>query len=130
MRTVYRQFIKFAIVGTSNTAIDFAIYTALTRLSFFWFNHKIEAAAFGFIIATANSYFWNKYWTFKNVNTNYHVQLIKFLIVGLCGLGLNIFIFWLLLPLGWYDLFVKCIAIIFVLFWNFTINKLWTFAES
>lgn len=130
MQTVYRQFIKFAIVGTSNTAIDFAIYTALTRLSAYWFNHKIGAAALAFVMATINSYVWNKYWTFKNTSDKHHIQLIKFVTVGAIGLLFNVLIFWLLLPLGWYDLGVKGLAIILVLFWNFTINKLWTFAEG
>lgn len=129
MQTVYRQFLKFVLVGTSNTLIDFAIYTALTRLSVFWFNHKIGAAAIGFLIATVNSYIWNKYWTFKNKSDQHHIQSIKFFIVGVAGLGFNVVIFWLLLPLGWYDLFVKGIAIVIILFWNFTINRIWTFAE-
>ncbi len=130
MKLMYRQFIKFAIVGTSNTAIDFLIYAALTRLWEYWFDHKILASTIAFIIATVNSYSWNKYWTFRNKNQDHRVLFAKFFVVSSIGLGINVGIFSMLLPSGMNDIMIKILAIVVVLFWNFLANKFWTFAEK
>ena len=58
----YNKFIKFSIVGFSNLFISLAVYYILIFLSI---NYQI-ANTVGFLVATFNSYFWNKLWVFKN----------------------------------------------------------------
>ncbi len=130
MNLVYRQFIKFAIVGVINTGIDFFSYIALTRLSDFWFEHKIGATAVSFLLAVVNSYLMNKYWTFNNHSKNHHNQFSKFFVVSAMGLGMNVLFFNLLLPLEINDIVIKVIVVGIVLFWNFLANKFWTFADK
>ena len=59
------QAARFALVGALNTFIDLGI------LNFFIWTSGIAAGPFysvfkgiSFLVATINSYFWNKYWTF------------------------------------------------------------------
>lgn len=62
---VEMQFMRFAFVGILNTLIDFGVLNGLLWLNgysvgrwLFLFN------SLAFILASGNSYLWNKYWTF------------------------------------------------------------------
>ncbi len=56
------QFMKFGIVGLSNTAISLGIYYL-----FIWINRNLYLIgnAVGFIVSVLNSYFWNSKFVFK-----------------------------------------------------------------
>ena len=59
------QFGKFAAVGASNTAIDFGVLNLLlTPLGLATGNFALAKFLSG-IIATLNSFFWNKFWSFE-----------------------------------------------------------------
>lgn len=61
------QFGKFAAVGTLNTLLNFAVMNVLilmTGIAEGWGYAGFTAAAF--LVATTNSYFWNKFWTFQS----------------------------------------------------------------
>jgi putative flippase GtrA len=127
MKKLFFQFSKFATIGLINTALDFSIYTSLTRFFIFWNDHKVLTTSLAFFIANLNSYIFNKYWTFQDQGKKHHIQYTKFLTISLIGLGLTDLIFSLLLHLGLYDLLAKIIPIPFVLLWNFLANRYWTF---
>ncbi|MEK7465442.1 MAG: GtrA family protein [Patescibacteria group bacterium] len=64
---VFLQFGKFAAVGTLNTLLNFAVLNTLifmTDISAGWTYTGFTVIAF--FIATTNSYFWNKFWTFQS----------------------------------------------------------------
>lgn len=122
------QFIKFVIVGFSNLFIDFTIYLLLTRVAGV---HYLWSNLFSFTVATVNSFFLNKKWTFRDTSRDYHKQYFKFYLVSGVGLGLNQLILFLLIESwGLYDIVAKCIAVVIVTFWNFIANRLWTFRET
>jgi len=122
---ILKQFIKFCLVGFSNTVIDFLVYLILTRFFLIYF---IIANIFSFLIAATWSFILNKYWTFRNKEKRIKSQYIKFLIISTLGLILNTFFLYILVSYwGFYDLLAKAIAIIIVLFWNFGMNRFWTF---
>ena len=57
-----RQLIKFIFVGLLNTGVYYVVYFVLLRLGFFYaISHTI-----GNIIGIINSYFWNKFFTFRS----------------------------------------------------------------
>ena len=58
------QFIKFGIVGVSNTAISLAIYYII-----YWINPKwyMIGNVAGWVISVANAFFWNNKYVFKSV---------------------------------------------------------------
>lgn len=64
---VFLQFGKFAAVGTLNTLLNFAVLNTLilmTGTTEGWGYTGFTAAAF--LVATTNSFFWNKFWTFQS----------------------------------------------------------------
>ena len=125
-----KQFIKFVIVGSVNTAIDFFIYFSLTRGTAFFEQHLLSANIIAFSIAATNSFFWNKKWTFRDQGKNYHIQYSKFLIVSIGGLILSQGIFVLGVHyLKISDIITKLAAVVIVTFWNFALNKWWTFKK-
>jgi putative flippase GtrA len=127
-RPYIEQFIKFAIIGTANTFIDFGIYFGLTRSSEYWENHYLWANFIAFAVAATSSYIFNKNWTFKDKNKKIHIQYPKFLLVSAVGLSINeTFLFLLVTYAAFHDLWAKVMAAGFVLFWNFVINRIWTF---
>jgi len=56
-----KQFIKFGIVGVSNTLIHLAIYYSLLFLGL----HHILANIIAFMISVLNAYYWNNKYVFK-----------------------------------------------------------------
>jgi putative flippase GtrA len=126
-----REFYKFAIVGISNTLIDFAIYFLLTRFTVFFGEHIIYANVISFSVAVTNSYFWNRRWTFRSIDQRRVQQYIKFVIVNCIGLGINSGLLYIFAyEFHIHDLLGKALAVIVTLFWNFLINRLWVFRNS
>jgi putative flippase GtrA len=150
-----RQFLKFATVGATNTAIDWGLaffltyYTPLPRLLGAGFVNltgigiRPEAAAVWFTkiissgTATINSFIWNRRWTFRIRNKQARArQFAKFVTVNIIGMLLNSTITTLLvrpfLPEPPRLAFMACqaTATAIVLFWNFFANKYWTFRSA
>jgi putative flippase GtrA len=82
-----QQFVKFFVVGVSNTLVDLIVLNWLIWL------FSISAGpgyslfkAISFIIANLNSYFWNKKWTFKTARGDFR----QFFVVSLVGLLVNV----------------------------------------
>ena len=89
-----RQFVKFALVGASSTAITYIVlYLALTLLH----GHRFISTAIAFVVAVGNGYFWNKRWTFREAQVKAaHTQFAQFLLVNLVGLALTELIMFLI----------------------------------
>lgn len=85
---------KFVLVGALNTMIDFGVLNLLMLI------FKIYAGAFysvfvgiSFIVASVNSYFWNKHWTFVQRKEVFHSkEYLKLLIILTGGLFLHVVI--------------------------------------
>lgn len=94
MNTIlFKQISKFIVVGFLNTGIDFAVLNALM------FSVKIYSGkwlilfnSISFAAAVINSYFLNKYWTFKAQNAGEESktkQFSQFLIISIVGISIN-----------------------------------------
>ena len=141
------QFVKFAIVGVSNTFIDWAVFFLLTQYFVFFQGGQNEILAKGisFVIAVINSFIWNSLWTFRQEfkaglaqGEKRTVEIIyfgRFLAVSTIGLILNALVFYLARPLTdlvfarleLAQLLALVIATFAVLLWNFLANKFWTY---
>jgi len=122
-----RQFVKFGIVGVSSTIIDWGIYLGLTRLLGFFY---LDAKVISFLFSVINSYILNRSWTFRSTDPKKLHQFGKFLVVAAVGLGLNALIMYLVVSkLHLHDIIGLIFASAIVMFWNFLINKFWTFKE-
>ena len=127
------QFLKFSLVGITNTLVDWVVFYFL--VSTFLGDQHSTAKAISFIVAVLNSFLWNTIWTFKNEYKNSDAKsavFIKFVIISLVGWGVNLYVFNFssvammfqvfnrdLLPL----VFASTAAIIV----NFFGNKLWAY---
>jgi dolichol-phosphate mannosyltransferase len=121
----FKQFIKFAIVGTIGTVVDFSILIFLKE--FLGFNLYV-ANGISFSCAVLNNYTWNSLWTFGDQAKHHAQQLAQFAVVSIIGLALSqgfLYAFHDILGL-WY-IMAKGLAIVCVLFWNFLANRYWTF---
>lgn len=87
---VLAQIAKFGAIGVANTVIDFGVLNFLSAYFGIFGGLKISPLnATSFTVAVINSYFWNKYWTFKSGNKGGGKQFIEFIIVSIIGMGIN-----------------------------------------
>ncbi len=121
------QFLRFAVVGASNTALDFFAYLALTRGWPWWRTHLVLAATVSFCVAASSSFLLNNFWTFGRTGDGWHRRAPKFFAVAVGGLAWNALILHLLTAAGMHDILAKLLATAAVMVWNFTLQRAWTF---
>ncbi len=86
------QISKFIIIGALNTAIDFGVLNLLMWWTGIYSgNWIILLNAISFSVAVTNSYFWNKYWTFraKQEGGNRVKEFSQYVAVTLIGMAFN-----------------------------------------
>lgn len=129
----FTRFVKFAVVGTLGAAVDFGMLNLLV-LAFNW--PKEYANLVSVTCAVISNFIWNRLWTFpESRDRALHTQFGQFALVNLVGLGINQFVFLTSDSLIFDSMFphpldfnaAKATAIIVVLFWNFFVNRRWTY---
>jgi putative flippase GtrA len=95
----------------------------------------LAANTISFSIAVLSNFTWNRLWTFPESRQRPLLpQLAKFALVNVIGLAINNLVLWIVFnlvkdfmpdPLDYN--FAKITAIGVVLFWNYGINRLWTY---
>jgi len=130
----YRQFVKFSIVGAVNTLVDwifFYLFKSLFMGGFGLANLQMArqlAKAASFVVSASSGYVMNRKWTFRSADKNVAKEALKFMIVALGGLVINQAVFYVVTSkLAWRDIFGLAIATASAMFWNFIMNKKWTF---
>lgn len=127
------RFLKFAVVGAIGAAVDFGVLNLLV-LVFGW--PKEYANLVSVTCAIISNFIWNRLWTFPESRERaLHTQFGQFGLVNLFGLTINQFIFVTSDALVFNAMFphpldynlAKASAIIVVLFWNFFVNRRWTY---
>ncbi len=91
-KKLFAQIYKFVIIGALNTAIDFGVLNLLMWWTGIYSgNWIILLNMISFSVAVTNSYFWNKYWTFKakEEGENRIKEFSQYVAVTLVGLVLN-----------------------------------------
>jgi putative flippase GtrA len=125
---------KFVMVGALNTFIDLGVLNLL--MLFFGVASGLFFAVFkgiSFLVATTNSYFWNKHWTFQKREKVFSSQeFYKFLIVTTIGLFINVgvasFVFskvspWFEVSLEMWGTIGAVTAALIAWVWNFLSSK-------
>lgn len=104
-----RQFLKFGLVGVSNTLVNYLVYVVFVALGV----HYVAANVLGFLISVLNAYFWGSRFVFKEDKTKekrvWWQVLLKTYASYALGLVLNtvLLILWVdLLNIGRYFGFV------------------------
>jgi len=122
-----RTFIKFCIVGASNTMIDFLVFTLLV----FGGMPAVLSQVISYSCGLFNSYILNRKWTFKQSSKAQRSELFRFVLINM--LTLLITMKCLLLfseQLGWFLLISKGGATIIGLGINFIGTKAWVFTAQ
>jgi putative flippase GtrA len=145
------RFLKFAAVGTLGAVIDFGTLNLLVQLAGF---PKVLANTCSFTAAVISNFVWNRLWVYPETRGEpFTKQFVQFVFVNVLGWGINTIIFygsdrWLfgeaglfagpsgILALGIgmshfqlaYNA-AKVLATVVVLFWNFFVNRFWTFGH-
>lgn len=142
-----KRFVKFAMVGTAGMITHLTIANILN----FGFHFPDTLAnTIGFLTAVLQNYLLNYRWTFADrrysTTKARWLQVSQFAVVSIVGLGINTvvreIVSHVMYPV-WQTLlhnpmvvkvvnynFSIAVAIGVVLFWNFIINRLWTFRNS
>jgi len=122
-----RQFVKFGIVGVSSTIIDWGIFYIL---NYYLGIYYLIAKVLSFLVSVVNSYIWNRRWTFRSQDQKKMHEFGRFVLVAIVGLALNTYIMYFAVStLHLHYIFGLALATAIVMFWNFLINKFWTFKE-
>jgi len=129
-----RQFVKFGIVGAINSLVDWGIFYLLKIVLPGVFTSlnlqtiKQIAKAISFTVSAISSYIMNRKWTFRSTRSGVGREAVKFLVVATGGFLINNVTFYLVTArAGWRDIFGLIIATAAATFWNFILNKKWTF---
>jgi putative flippase GtrA len=130
-----KRFTKFAIVGAIGAVVDFSV---LNLLILVFGVEKFYANLASVACAIVSNFWWNRHWTFpESRDHDLHISFGKFAAVNLVGLGINQIVFLLtdefifthFLPHPFDYNFAKAAAIGLVLFWNFFVNRFWTYRD-
>jgi putative flippase GtrA len=142
------RFFRFAVVGTIGAVIDFGVMNLLVILFSF---PLVIAGTVSFIAAIISNFSWNRYWTYPDSRSKpLFRQLAEFSVVSVLGLLIRIPTLVILEPLvfrsvslvaldmsGLINIPLKVISdnitlaitIVIVLFWNFFVNRYWTYND-
>lgn len=125
------RFVKFALVGALGTIVDMGLLNLLIlglTMPKFWAN------TCSFSAAALSNFTWNRLWSFPESRQRpVSRQFGQFFAVSLGGYIINQTLFlsldrWIFGSWGSLGYNVaKAVAITVVLFWNFGVNRLWTY---
>ncbi|MGB1252164.1 MAG: GtrA family protein [Candidatus Promineifilaceae bacterium] len=135
------RFLKFVVVGSIGFIVDFGTLTVLVEA--FGINELI-ANVFSFTAAVISNFLFNRYWTYPDSRSkDIWQQLIQFSLVNIVGLGINTLVLFLLI--GPFNRLIELVGFmlldgrgyipakicgtVIVLFWNFFVNRYWTYND-
>jgi len=140
------RFFRFAVVGIIGAVVDFGIANLLVGM---FDAPLVVAGTVSFICAIISNFTWNRYWTYPDSRSKpLGRQLFQFAIVNAAGLLIRVPILKFgeplmenlfadlglsLMPIlstqTLADNFTLAIAVIVVMFWNFFVNRYWTYND-
>jgi len=121
------QFVKFGIVGISNTLLTFIVYTILLKVFGVWY---LAASAIGFIVGATNGFLLNRRWTFAG-HVGDALTPVRWAVVQSCGLGINLGLLYVFVHDAGIDkLLAQALATVVVTVTTFIANRAWTFKHA
>ena len=124
------QFIKFGIVGISNTLISYCTYAVLVWLGV----NFLLSNLIGFVVSVLNSFYWNSRYVFdlNNADTKQKLKALIKTFISYAGTGLVLSSAMLILCIDIVHLskyIAPIINLIITVPVNFVVNKVWAFKK-
>lgn len=125
------QFIKFGLVGVSNTLVAWICYYL-----FLWIDEDlyIVGSVVGGIVSIANAFYWNDKYVFKSNNNDWRSKLKRLGKTYISYGGTSLFgllLLWLEVSfLGVSKLIAPPLNLIITIPLNFMLNRNWTFGKE
>lgn len=122
------QFVKFGIVGVSNTGISLLIYYI-----FIWIDpeYYLLGNIVGWIVSVANAFFWNNSFVFQKAAENARSLLKRagktYLSYGATFLLSTVLLYVEVDVLNWSEIICPILNLLVTIPLNFVFNKFWTF---
>lgn len=121
------QLLKFGLVGCSGYVINLGVFVVLADSLGAY--HSLAAVG-AFCVAVTNNFLWNRHWTFDAGEDRAAFQAVRFLVVSVAALIVNLAVLEaLVVGAGLGSLVSQAIAVAVAMPFNFVGNKLWTFAS-
>lgn len=140
------RFLKFSVVGAVGALVDFGFFhffLGILQIAPEW------AQTWSFTLAVTSNFIWNRLWTYPDSRSKpISHQVVTFFVVNIIGLAIRTPIFTGLegplrrlfdtfpfLPIGFVTAdrlgytFALGVAVVVVMFWNFFINRVWTYND-
>ncbi len=120
------QFIKFGLVGASNTVISLAVYYILIMLQA---NYLLASIA-GYFVSSISGYLLNKHWVFKSGKA-VKDSIVKYYIVYITSLVINLVTMYIWVDILFIsDRIAPILTLCITVPYNYVFSKLWAFKEN
>jgi putative flippase GtrA len=121
-----RQFVKYGLVGASNTIVNFAVYSVGVTIGIDY----LVALVLGYTVGSFNSYVLNRHWTFRAGDVAHATAGSRFALVQVCAIAANLGLLYLLVHhAGIAKIPAQAILVLPILAVTFPINRWWSFAH-
>lgn len=151
------RFLKFSVVGAIGAVVDFGTFNLLSTVLGLW---SVAASILSFSAAVTSNFLWNRNWVYPDSRAKpVTAQAAQFALVNVVGLLIRTPVFALgeapmarlaaglwprlqslpapvsglasrLSPAVAGSNLALALAVIIVLFWNFGVNRLWTYSDA
>lgn len=154
-RRELKRFLKFGVVGAIGAVVDFGTFNLLANVAGIW---HVPASILSFSAAVTSNFLWNRFWVYPDSRSKQvHRQAVQFVVVNVVGLLIRTPVFafteapfvrlvaaaqtrlggstpqaGMLSRLEASTLgpnLALALAVVLVLFWNFAINRIWTYSD-
>ncbi len=124
-KRLFVQFIKFGVIGVSNTFISLLVYYVVLFINRDWY---IAGHVLGWVISVANSFFWNYKFVFTTKPKPVWKALLKsYLSYGGVFILTTVLLFVQVEFIGIPDTIAPIVNLVISVPLTFLLNKLWTF---
>lgn len=122
-----KQFVKFGIVGGTNTIISLLIY----YLMVYWGISYLPATITGYFSSSIIGYILSRLWVFRAYTSKLFSSTIRYYIVYISSLLINVTTMYLWVDLiGLSKYIAPVLTLIITVPYNFVLSKFWVFKEK
>ena len=122
-----KQAVKYYSVGASGGLVNLGILYALTDFAGFWY---MASQVIAISVSISSNFLFNRFWTFSGSieNQRNSIMYVKFLIVSLIGMGIQLGITYALVEnVALYYMYAAGLGIAIAGGINYVVNRRWTF---